>query len=531
MGGIVGYASFCEIYNCASFGTLDGTDYVGGIVGFADQQVGIVNCGAATTIRTAGKWNPMVCNMTVGHVQNSYGASTISRDGTLDELTTPDVRHCFSSHGSGKGITRITHAMLSSYDMRQWLAEESESVCFTMSEQDIYPVPVVNTTIVAKSNGPVMMADNILSRRAATADDYDTEKGEEIEVLSGYVDDNAAVQLGQTIAEVMRADSMAYPDRERWYVVTRRVPEGFHLYDRISGGELMGFESYITSNDSSNTRLREYEMVAPGKVKAFSETVNDVAGANERIDEYRINDGDYTLVSRTSFENQYDIIYQENIDGRLRTVWTIKTTYDDLGRPVTTNGFSHNYITGEVHLNYSFTYNTDGNDTKDGFYEEYFDSETNTFHVLYNYPDSVTGLVAYRNHYVVRVPDKFVQEVRTERMVDGQPCLVDGIYFLYDDDGNIHQAVAFGPTEANRPDSAELLYIYDEYIGSRQGHPFPTAIRVPEVKQPSLKKRMDSNIYDAQGRVVRRVTDAKDPFSGLPRGLYTYQGFKYLVGR
>ena len=531
VGGIVGYASFCEIYHCASFATLDGTDYVGGIVGFADQQVGIVNCGAATAIRTAGKWNPMACNMTSGHVQNSYGASTISRGGTLDELTTPDVRHCFSSHGSGKGITRITPAMLSSYDMRQWLAEESESLCFTMSEHDAYPVPVVCTTIVAKSNGPVTTADNIPSRRAATADDYDTGKGEETEVLSGYVDDNASLQLGTTIREVMSADSTDCPNAQSLYIVTRRVPEGFHLYDRISGGQLLNFESCITPPDSSYFRLRDYEIVAPGKVKAFSETVNHVAGASERIDEYRISDGDYTLVSRTTFENQYNIIYQENIGGRLRTVWTIKTTCDDEGRPVTTRGFSHNYVTGEVRLNYSFTYKTAGHDEADDSYSEYYDSATNSIHVFYNYLDSVTGQVAYRDHYIVSALDKFVQELRTEQMVDGQPCLVDGVYFLYDDEGHLSQTVVFGPTEKNNPDSAVSLYIYDEYIGARHGHSFPTAIKVPALKQAPLQKRMDSNVYDAQGRALRRVTGANSPFSGLPRGLYIYQGSKYLVRR
>jgi hypothetical protein len=28
--------------------------------------------------------------------------------------------------------------------------------------------------------------------------------------------------------------------------------------------------------------------------------------------------------------------------------------------------------------------------------------------------------------------------------------------------------------------------------------------------------------------VVRKVTDMRDPFSGLPKGLYIYQGKKYL---
>ena len=58
---------------------------------------------------------------------------------------------------------------------------------------------------------------------------------------------------------------------------------------------------------------------------------------------------------------------------------------------------------------------------------------------------------------------------------------------------------------------------------------FPTAIKVPTVEhQPSLQKRLDFNVYDLRGRMVRRMADVKDPFNGLPRGVYIYQGSKYL---
>jgi len=39
---------------------------------------------------------------------------------------------------------------------------------------------------------------------------------------------------------------------------------------------------------------------------------------------------------------------------------------------------------------------------------------------------------------------------------------------------------------------------------------------------------MDAIVYDIQGRVARKVTDMKDPFSGLSRGFYIYQGKKFL---
>jgi hypothetical protein len=70
--------------------------------------------------------------------------------------------------------------------------------------------------------------------------------------------------------------------------------------------------------------------------------------------------------------------------------------------------------------------------------------------------------------------------------------------------------------------------LYDEYIGNMLGTPYPTAIQVPTTNHPSMEKRTDPNIYDMQGRVVRRVTDVQDPFSGLPAGIYLYQGAKYI---
>jgi hypothetical protein len=48
------------------------------------------------------------------------------------------------------------------------------------------------------------------------------------------------------------------------------------------------------------------------------------------------------------------------------------------------------------------------------------------------------------------------------------------------------------------------------------------------VKQPSAQQRIDHHVYNLQGSVMRTVTDAKDPFSGLPKGIYIYQGKKYF---
>ena len=91
-----------------------------------------------------------------------------------------------------------------------------------------------------------------------------------------------------------------------------------------------------------------------------------------------------------------------------------------------------------------------------------------------------------------------------------------------DFDGKIYADATDEISHANRED------LYYEYYGYWKGTQYPTSIKMPTTNKPSLKKRSDPNVYDMQGRVVRRVTDTNDPFSGLPHGVYLYQGNKYL---
>lgn len=537
VGGIVGYATYCDIVNCANFGQLEGTNNVGGIVGYADQMVSIINCASLSTINTDGTWNPMVCGMPLGRIYNSYSASNNEKNGKLDELTTTTLRHCFSTLGSGVGLTQVSQSTLATENMSQALNEESETTVFDIPQGEIYPIPVVNSSITAKANSaiPTQRSAYAYARRAAEAtddvSDATSEKNDEVFVLEGYVDEEALANSGKTVEEIMREDSIKFANLECVYIVTRSAPANARLYEPVSGGDLMAFESYYFSADSTYLKMREYNIVSPEKVKAAIENVSDFTVENATIDQYSIVDGNRDFISRITFDEDDNIVYLENVGGILRKVWSIETSYDDDGKATVTNGFSHNYTTGEAHLEYSFNY-----DDKDPYaptaetsYEEYVDSLTNTIHIIYNTLDPATGEVISRDHYILRASDHFLLESRTEMMINGEPYLVDGIYFIYDDEGNIVQAVSFGLVDADDPNSEIRPYMYFDYTGEWQGNPFPTAIKIPTVEhQPSLQKRMDTNVYDLQGRMVRRAADMKDPFNGLPRGIYIYQGAKYL---
>lgn len=533
VGGIVGYATNCDIINCASFGVLEGTHNVGGIVGFADQQVSIMNCASASTIRTNGVWNQLGCGLPYGHVYNSYSTATNEKSGKLDSLATTMMRHCFSSLSSGDGLTQFNESMVTTESMFQTLNEESETTVFDHFQGEIYPLPVVNTSIVAKANSAIPTQRSAYVHRASALDDVTdetSEKNDEVTTLSGYVDEGESGNAGQTVEEIMSEDSILYAQLERVYIATRSVPENARLYEPVSGGDLMSFESYYFPADSTYIKMREYDIVSPGKVKAVIENVNDFSEEHENIDQYYIADGNRQFISRITFEDEDNIVYKEYVGGTLRKVWSIETSYDDKGNATVTNGFSHNYTTGETRLEYSYTYDNEDThgSTDDGDYEEYMDSLTNTIHVIYNTIDPATGEVISRDHYILRADDQFPLETRSEKMVNGEPVLLDGLYYIYDEEGYIVQSVAFGPVNENDPNSEIRPYLYFDYTGEQQGSPYPTTIKMPTVERLTVQKRMDTNVYDMHGRLIRRAADVKDPFNGLPRGIYIYQGAKYL---
>ena len=344
-------------------------------------------------------------------------------------------------------------------------------------------------------------------RRAPTdgGNDYYThEKDSGTEEFGNYVSENSPTQYFYTVEDVMRKNALLHPDLNCLYIVSRTVPEGSKLYEPVSGGDLLGMESYLIPDDSSYIRLREYTLVSATQLKAVSEIINYQIGNYESIDQYTINNENYTLKSRISYEDENNILYQENTDGVMRTVWSIETEYNETGHASVTSGFSHNYVTGEKRLEYT---------------------EGNLIHILFNNttPDDPNTVI--REHYILRASDQCLIETRTETVKNGVTTLLSGIYFIFEDDGSLMQSVAFAPVEGSndlRP------YMYYEYVGGWFANPIATAIEIPTVNKPSLKGRMDHNIYDLQGRVVGRVTDAQNPFSGLPRGLYVYQGKKYV---
>ena len=531
VGAIAGYAEYCDITNCANFATLEGNDYVGGIVGYAGQQVSIANCASVGTLRTIGKWNPIACGMPLGHVLNSYGACFNDYGGTLDELPTTTLRHCFATLGSG--LTIITDNMLPAYDMVEKLNEESDQPSFEMSQRYNCPVPVVNSKVVAMSNRALPVSHNPMWRRAASeesgddsngGDDYDNGKAIELVVTGGYVNESSPARYFKKIDEVMHEDSLLYPDFERTYIITRKAPDNAKLYEPSSDGQMIAFSSFLIPADTTYISYKEYDILSSDTVMAMTETVF----YKEHIDEYNIVEGTYTLKSRITFEKDYDIVCQENVDGILKRIWSIETLYDSLDMAKVTNGYSHNYRTGESTLEYSRNYSHDkdnDDDDDEGIYKEY--QEGDSIHVIYTYEGS-DDKNPYRSHYIFRASDQNILDWRTEELVNGEVYLRDGIYFVYNDEGSLLQSVSYGPVVDNQLGGEMRPYLYYEYKGSWQSNLFPTAIEIPTVKQPSAQQRIDHHVYNLQGRMMRTVTDAKDPFSGLPKGIYIYQGKKYF---
>ena len=538
VGGIVGYAAYCDIFNCASFGVLEGQNYVGSLVGYADQHVSFHNCASVSPIRTAGHWNPMACGLPYGHILNSYGAATNSMDGEPDQLSTANFRHCFTTHGTDEGLKLVSRDMLSTYNMLELLNEESDSTTFMMSQDDAYPIPVVNTDIKAMPNPDIPTEWKAIPRRIRLSDLSEgedegielSEKERETEIIGAYSDEDAITALGTSVEEIIKKDSLDYPDLKRIYIVARSVEEQeLELYARIDGVDPLSFESHIIAPDSSYEKLTEYYISSSGHVKPLTETIDDRSGAEEYIDEYEVVDGARNLVSRTIIQDQKEIVYQENIDGSLETIWNIQTVFDEDGEAIAAEVYSHDAITGEIQLEYAYNYTIpEQTPEEDKYHSEYLDEETNTIHVLFNDLDSITGEIVSRLHIILDGDAQMIKQIIAEKMIDGQPYLEDGMYFVYDEEGALVQAVAYGPEDENQPGENLHPYLCFDFVGLWEPTPYPTAIRIPTVTKASLDKHTDYNIYDMHGRVVRRATNLNDPFSGLPNGLYIYQGSKYI---
>ena len=537
VGGIVGYAAYCDIVNCASFGVLEGQNYVGSLVGYADQHVTLQNCASVSPIRTGGHWNPMACGLPYGHILNSYGAATNSLGGEPDQISTATFRHCFTTHGSDEGLKLVSRDMMSTYNMLELLNEESDSTTFMMSQDDAYPIPVVNTEIKAMPNPAIATVWKAIPRRIRLSDLTDddgaielSEKERETEIIGAYSDEDAIAALGTSIEEILKKDSVDYPDFHRMYIVARSVEDAeLQLYEPMEGGTPLSFESHMIAPDSSYVKLTEYYISSSGHVKPLTETIDDKSGAEEYIDEYEVTDGARNLVSRTIIENKRDITYQENIDGSLETIWNIQTAFNEEDEPIAAEVYSHNATTGEIQLEYAYDYTTSKQaPEEDKSHSEYLDEETNTIHIFFNDLDSITGEIVSRLHLVIDADNEMVKEIHTEKMIGGQPYLTDGMYFVYDEEGALVQAVVYGPENENQPGVNLRPYVCFEFLGFWEPTPYPTAIRIPTVTKTSLQKHTDYNIYDMHGRVVRRATNLNDPFSALPQGLYIYQGSKYI---
>lgn len=542
VGGIVGMATECDIINCASFGALEGSDYVGGIVGYAGPYVSLINCASVTTIRSRGTWNTMACGMPSCHIQNSYGASTNDRGGTFDELPTTTLRHCFSNLGTAEGLTYVSTNELSSYGMVQALNEECDpdKPIFHMSETDHYPIPVANSEIKAKTNRAIATDHRAYARRAAEAAARRSSEAptsepakREVTVITGYVNENPPSKYHRTVEEVMREDSIEYPDHDRTYILARLAPKGSRMYEKINGGAPQAFQSIINKTDSTYLLTREYEIINSEKVKAKKELVGYFADGNERIDEYTIDDDIRTLTARVIFEKEYDIVYQQMIDGILKTSWSIETEYDDEGNATSTSGYSHNTKTGETNLEYIVYYTNKGNAVSADddeiikeTYNEVYNNHVHAIEGIFTYTDAKDNIVS-REHFIIDPVKEAILEHYTEEMVDGQLVKTSGIYFVYNENGLPEQAVIYGSAD-DQPGGEMQPHIVYEIYGEWQQNSFPTSIKVPTTQTPSMQKLADPNVYDVQGRVVRRVTDTSDPFSGLPAGLYIYQGNKYL---
>ena len=139
-------------------------------------------------------------------------------------------------------------------------------------------------------------------------------------------------------------------------------------------------------------------------MKPIAVTIDYLSGDCEHIDEYDIRDGNHTLKSRLSLDEEFNIVYQEVVNGILKPQWLIMVGRNPDDGNKYTNIYSQNNLTGATRLEYTHSISEEElSDLENP--EEYYDILDNTIHLIYSYTDSATSAAISREHYILRAED------------------------------------------------------------------------------------------------------------------------------
>lgn len=527
VGAIAGRADYCDIMRCVNRATILGNSNVGGIVGYSERDCHVIDCAGLGIIDSKENSGLLSGTLRQGYIMDSYGSGSFANGEVAPALVpTADsyLRHCFQldAKAPATGVTSFSSAQMSDGTLARMLCEKNGKgmpAHWQQGATDAYPMPVFTaltdrpaSVIQPRTAEAVMSAYSVNSYSEEEGeedyDDFDEEEEDEWELSTSEVGPTEEC-LDEDVLFYDEADSTLY-DFTCYVSTTFRNVPAMPMFAAMEGGDAT--ECDVTYCKSDSSIVMEYNYTIDGSRYILTDATKQYMMPDSAVHvecyEVEINedehDGEFLMTSHTVYYPD-NSGYEEKVSHGVATRvmdWEISL---DEG--------------SEQMLNYYF-------------YDEYGQERVE----VYSIPSSKR---ADEDDEILLPVDMDYTLDENGRLIDlhylltdsltGEQYNIGGEYYIYDEQGELIQAVSYEPVAPHSHEMRQTEYTTFQTIKHEED---PTSIIPIEHLQPNTlagaPTRTSSHVYDLRGNLVRLNNDPAT-LKSLPKGIYITRGRKFLV--
>lgn len=528
VGGVAGWADHCDIVRCVNRATIQGDVNVGGIVGYSLHDCHLIDCAGLGIINCKENGGLLSGTLRQGYIMDSYGSGSFATKGiepVLAPTTDSPLRHCFQLDAKDPmtGVTTFSSAQLSDGTLARMLCEKNGKDMPTRWQQGTKegcPMPI----FMALTDRPASAIQPQETRAAMDASYENLYSMEEEPDHSGKDEDDEWYSVSQE-SELME-DSLAenfvfYSEADStlsdfacYVSTTYRNAPAVPMFTAMKGGDITEFD--VTYAKKDTTVVLEYNYMMDGRRQILTEAKKQYMTPDSviHVEVYDVvrneEESEFLMTSNTMYFPDYSG-YEENVSYGVATKlmdWEVSLDedldptlyyyfYDEAGQERV--DFDSIPLTEKDHDD---VIDPDNDDYKDPFDMDYTLDEKGNLKDL---------------HYLSTDP------------LTGKKYNIGGQYYIYDEKGELLQAVSYEPVEPHSSEMRQTEYTTFQNYNAEEA---PTAIIPIEQLQPGTldgtPARTSTHIYDMHGNLIRLSNDAA-ALKSLPKGIYITRGKKIMV--
>lgn len=525
-GAIAGRADYCDIVRCASRGTIRGNSNVGGIVGYSERECHVIDCAALGLISSKENGGLISGTLRRGYIMDSYSTGSLAGKDTESTLApTTDLslqgksttlRHCFQldvqnpttfANGTKVGVTPFSSAQLSDGTLARMLCEKNGRdmpAHWQQGATDAYPMPV----FVALTDRPASVAKPQATRAAVSSvNDNDNEnENDDDEWHSFFPESDLLADSPDENLVFYDEEDSTLNDFTCYAITTFRNAPAMPMFAAMQGGEATEFDVIYCKKDS--TVVLEFNYIMHGRQYTLNHATKQYVTPDSivHLEHYDVStdeqSGEFLMTSNMVFRPD-NSGSEEKISYGVSTRVMDWEVLQDEGKDPTLNYYYYDEDGQELvgaHSISNFDMDDESNDSQLPAHIDYsLDENDRLIDIHYVRTDSITG----------------------------ESYNIGGQYFLYDEQGELMQVVAYEPVA---PFSREMRQTEYCTIQIYNAEDETTSIIPPQYLQPGTlhgSSTRTSHIYDIHGNLIRQNNDA-NALKSLPKGLYITGGRKII---